>query len=41
MLLTVIPSPTQGVWHLGPVPVRVYPLCILAGVAVAVALTER
>ena len=36
-----IPSPSQGVWHLGPVPLRAYALCILAGIAVAVWLTER
>jgi prolipoprotein diacylglyceryl transferase len=27
-----IPSPGQGVWHLGPVPIRAYALCILAGI---------
>lgn len=31
-----IPSPDHGVWHLGPVPVRAYALCILAGIFVAV-----
>lgn len=36
-----IPSPSQGVWHLGPFPVRAYALCILAGVAVAAAVTNR
>ena len=36
-----IPSPSQGVWHLGPVPLRAYAFCILAGIAVAVWLTER
>ena len=39
--LAVIPSPTQGVWHLGPVPIRAYAFCIIAGVLVAVWLTER
>lgn len=24
-----IPSPTTAVWHLGPVPIRAYALCIL------------
>ncbi|MFD5830316.1 prolipoprotein diacylglyceryl transferase [Lentzea sp. NPDC060358] len=38
---TVIPSPTQGVWHLGPVPIRAYALCIIAGILVAAWLTER
>ncbi|AKT51743.1 prolipoprotein diacylglyceryl transferase [Arsenicicoccus sp. oral taxon 190] len=36
-----IPSPTQGVWHLGPLPLRAYALCILAGILVAVWLTQR
>lgn len=31
-----IPSPSQGVWYLGPIPIRAYALCILLGVAVAV-----
>jgi prolipoprotein diacylglyceryl transferase len=29
-----IPSPSQGVWNLGPVPIRAYALCILAGIFV-------
>lgn len=36
-----IPSPDQGVWELGPVPIRAYALCIIAGVVVAVWLGER
>ena len=36
-----IPSPSQGVWYLGPFPVRAYALCILAGIAAAVWLGER
>ena len=36
-----IPSPTTGVWHLGPFPVRAYALCILAGIVVAVWITGR
>lgn len=43
-MLTVaafIPSPPQGVWHLGPLPIRAYALCILAGIAVALWLTKR
>lgn len=29
-----IPSPSQGVWHLGPVPIRAYALCIMVGIVV-------
>lgn len=36
-----IPSPSVGVWHLGPLPVRGYALCILAGIVVAVWLTQK
>ena len=36
-----IPSPSQGVWHLGPLPVRGYALCIILGVVVAVWMGER
>ncbi|CAN5161648.1 prolipoprotein diacylglyceryl transferase [soil metagenome] len=41
MILAAIPSPTQGVWTLGPVPIRAYALCIIIGVLVAVWLGER
>ena len=39
--LAFIPSPSEGVWHLGPLPIRAYALCIIAGVIVAVWLGER
>jgi prolipoprotein diacylglyceryl transferase len=39
--LATIPSPAQGVWHLGPVPLRAYALCILVGIAVAILITQR
>ena len=41
MTLAYIPSPSQGVWHLGPFPVRAYALCIILGVIVAVVIGER
>lgn len=40
-LPVTIPSPTVGVWHLGPFPLRAYALCILAGILVAVWLGGR
>jgi prolipoprotein diacylglyceryl transferase len=42
-LLSVLslPSPSQGVWHLGGVPIRAYALCIIAGVVAAVWFGER
>ncbi|CAA9329691.1 MAG: Prolipoprotein diacylglyceryl transferase [uncultured Nocardioidaceae bacterium] len=36
-----IPSPSQGVWYLGPFPLRAYALCIIAGIVAAVWLGER
>jgi len=36
-----IPSPGRGVWMLGPVPIRAYALCIIAGIVVAVVWGER
>jgi prolipoprotein diacylglyceryl transferase len=36
-----IPSPSQGVWHLGPVPIRGYALCIILGVVAAIWIGER
>ncbi|YAL81952.1 prolipoprotein diacylglyceryl transferase [Dermacoccaceae bacterium W4C1] len=35
-MITSIPSPTSSILWLGPVPLRAYALCILAGIAVAV-----
>jgi prolipoprotein diacylglyceryl transferase len=40
-ILLSIPSPSQGVWHLGPLPIRGYALCIILGVVAAVWLGER
>lgn len=37
----MIPSPPQGVWHLGPIPIRAYALCIIAGIIVALWMTLR
>jgi prolipoprotein diacylglyceryl transferase len=39
--LANIPSPDRGVWHLGPIPIRAYALCIIAGIVVAVTWGER
>ncbi|MDR7254583.1 prolipoprotein diacylglyceryl transferase [Nocardioides sp. BE266] len=39
--LLSIPSPSQGVWHLGPVPIRGYALCIIIGIVLAIWIGER
>ena len=41
MFLATIPSPDRGVWYLGPVPIRAYALCIIAGIVVAIVWGER
>ena len=40
-ILSSIPSPEAGVWELGPVPVRMYAMCILLGGVVAVWLGNK
>ncbi|SES40087.1 Prolipoprotein diacylglyceryl transferase [Pedococcus cremeus] len=40
-LTTAIPSPVVAAWHLGPLTLRAYALCILAGIVVAVWITGR
>ncbi len=39
--LAALPSPTTAVWQLGPVPLRAYALCIVAGIVVACLVTEH
>lgn len=41
MVLAAIPSPSRGVLHLGPLPLRAYAFMIIIGVIVAVWLTGR
>jgi prolipoprotein diacylglyceryl transferase len=36
-----IPSPAQSVWFIGWFPIRAYAMCILAGIIVAVWITQR
>lgn len=40
-MLTFIPSPSQGVWHLGPIPLRAYAFCILIGIFVAIYVGQK
>jgi prolipoprotein diacylglyceryl transferase len=40
-VLAYIPSPDQGVWHLGPVPLRAYALCIIVGIVAALIVGDR
>jgi prolipoprotein diacylglyceryl transferase len=36
-----IPSPSNGVWHLGPLPIRGYALAIILGIVLAIWIGER
>jgi prolipoprotein diacylglyceryl transferase len=38
---TYIPSPPQGVWYLGPLPIRAYALCIIVGIVAALLIGDR
>jgi prolipoprotein diacylglyceryl transferase len=38
--IAAIPSPSTAVWHLGPIPIRAYALCIVLGIIVACVVTE-
>ena len=39
--LASIPSPSQGTWNLGPLPLRAYALLIIAGIIVAIVVGSR
>lgn len=41
MTLAFLPSPSRGVLHLGPFPLRAYAFCIILGVLVAVVVGDR
>ena len=41
MVPIYFPSPPQGVWHLGPVPIRAYALCIIVGILAALVIGDR
>jgi prolipoprotein diacylglyceryl transferase len=38
--LAYIPSPSESVWQLGPVPIRAYALCLIAGIVAACWIAE-
>ncbi|HXS86971.1 MAG TPA: prolipoprotein diacylglyceryl transferase [Mycobacterium sp.] len=40
-VLAYFPSPSQGVWHLGPIPIRAYALFIIAGIIAALLVGDR
>ncbi|HET7305268.1 MAG TPA: prolipoprotein diacylglyceryl transferase [Segeticoccus sp.] len=40
-MIASLPSPVQGVWWIGDLPIRAYALCILAGILVACWIAQR
>ncbi|HUL28750.1 MAG TPA: prolipoprotein diacylglyceryl transferase family protein [Streptosporangiaceae bacterium] len=40
-MLAYLPSPARAVWHLGPLPVRAYALCLAAGIVLGVWVASR
>ncbi|ETZ35098.1 prolipoprotein diacylglyceryl transferase [Mycobacterium intracellulare MIN_061107_1834] len=40
-MLAYFPSPAQGVWHVGPLPIRAYALFIIAGIVAALLIGDR
>ena len=40
-VLAYFPSPPQGVWHLGPIPIRAYALFIITGIIAALLIGDR
>ena len=40
-VLAFIPSPSQGTWNLGPLPLRAYALLIILGIVVAIVVGSR
>lgn len=40
-LLAYLPSPPQGVWDIGPFPLRAYAVCIIVGIIVAIWWGEK
>ncbi len=40
-MISSIPSPDQGVWYIGFFPIRAYAMCILAGIVLAVWITQK
>jgi prolipoprotein diacylglyceryl transferase len=39
--LASIPSPPDGVWEIGPVPIRAYALCVILGIVAAILIGQR
>jgi prolipoprotein diacylglyceryl transferase len=36
-----LPSPSRAVWHLGPIPIRAYAICVVLGILAALIVADR
>jgi prolipoprotein diacylglyceryl transferase len=41
MPIAAIPSPSQGVWHIGFIPIRAYAICFIIAIGFGIWLSER
>jgi prolipoprotein diacylglyceryl transferase len=41
MPVAVFPSPSRSLWHIGPIPVRAYPICVVLGITVGLWIASR
>jgi prolipoprotein diacylglyceryl transferase len=41
MPVAFLPSPSRSLWHIGPVPVRAYPICVVLGIIVGLWIASR
>jgi prolipoprotein diacylglyceryl transferase len=41
MPVAVLPSPARSLWHLGPIPLRAYAICVVVGIVVGLWVASR
>jgi phosphatidylglycerol---prolipoprotein diacylglyceryl transferase len=41
MPVAFLPSPSRSLWHIGPIPVRAYPICVVLGIIVGLWIASR
>jgi prolipoprotein diacylglyceryl transferase len=41
MPVALLPSPSHSLWHVGPIPVRAYPICVVLGIIVGLWIASR
>jgi prolipoprotein diacylglyceryl transferase len=41
MPVAFLPSPSRSLWHVGPIPLRAYPICVVLGIIVGLWIASR